>query len=86
MVRMLFPPWLLQLDMAGEEPIPVTAALGQRLQSHCVLASLFARASLRAGNRFMDPSVTLAAILGAATSEPGAPGQDGSHYCCCDST
>lgn len=47
MIPMLFPPWLLQLDMAGEEPIPVTAALGQRLQSHCVLASLFARASLR---------------------------------------
>ena len=26
MIRMLFAPWLLQLDMAGEEPIPVTAA------------------------------------------------------------
>ena len=49
-----------------------------------VLAEKLKRA--RPANRFMEPPVTLAASVNAATRESGAPGQDGSHYWCCDST
>ena len=44
------------------------------------------RVPARPANRFMDPPVTLAATVDAATLEPGAPRQAGSRYCCCDST
>ena len=44
------------------------------------------RVPARPGNQFMDPPVTLAAFVNAATRESGMPGQAESRYCCCDST